>query len=98
MDGAITYNLFRHGTDPAIMCAVPNDKPVPAFITGPAWCFERTIPVDQEPADSFRPKLATTAVRFNGFYLYLALARAFHDPWLPTPSSPAPQGPERLAA
>src|SRR3954464_4072581 len=59
-DVVITYNPFRHGVDPAILCAVPNDRPVPAFITGPAWCFESTIPVDQEPAESFRPKLATT--------------------------------------
>jgi len=92
MSGAVTYNLFRHGIDPAILCAVPNDKPVPTFIVGPAWCFEKTVRIDEPPAESFRPTLATVAANLNGFYLFLAFRRAFHDPWLPAPSFP------RLAA
>jgi hypothetical protein len=98
MEGAITYNLFRQGLDPAILCAVANDEPVPAFIKGPSWCFERAIPIGEAPRDSFRPKLATTAASFNGFYLFLALGRAFHEPWQPMPNSPRPLLSERLAA
>jgi hypothetical protein len=95
MAGAFTYNVFQHGRDPAILCAVPNDKPVPAFISGPAWSFERAIPVGQDPSEGFRPKLAVTAESLNGFYLFLAFRRAFHDPWIVAPS---PAAAEPLAA
>jgi hypothetical protein len=48
MSGAVTYNIFRHGADPAILCAVPNDKSVPSFVAGPTWSFERAIPVGRK--------------------------------------------------
>jgi hypothetical protein len=95
MAGAVTYNLFQHGRDPAILCAVPSDQPVPAFIIGSAWSFERAIQVGQNATEGFRPKLAVTAESVNGFYLFLAFRRAFHDPWIVAPS---PAAPEPLAA
>jgi hypothetical protein len=95
MSGAVTYNIFRHGDDPAILCAVPNDKPVPSFVVGPAWSFERAIPVEEELTEGFRPKLARAASNLNGFYVCVAFRRAFHDPWIVAPS---PQQFEPLAA
>jgi hypothetical protein len=32
MSGGITYNVVRHGDDPAILCAVPNDRPLPSSL------------------------------------------------------------------
>jgi hypothetical protein len=72
----VTYNLFRQGRDPAVVCAVPNDKPVPGFIRGPAWVFDTTIALDSDPADGFDPRLAQTATNANGFYLFVASGRA----------------------
>jgi hypothetical protein len=89
MAGTVTYNVFQHGRDPAILCAVPNDKPVPAFINGPAWAFETAIQVGQSATEGFRPTLAVKAESLNGFYLFLAFGRAFHDPWNVAPSPAA---------
>jgi hypothetical protein len=82
MSAADTYNVFRHGDDPAILCAVPNDKPVPTFVVGPAWSFETAIQVEERMTEGFRAKLAMTASDLNGFYVFLAFSRAFHDPWI----------------
>jgi hypothetical protein len=79
MSGTVTYNLFRQGRDPAILCAVPNDKPVPAFIRGRAWSFERVIEVGGDSVEGFEPGLATAAADLNGFYLFLAFGRAFDE-------------------
>jgi hypothetical protein len=76
MDTEVTYNLFRQGRDPAIVCAVPNDKPVPRFIRGPAWVFESTMELQAEPSDGFEPGLARMAANANGFYLFVASDRA----------------------
>jgi hypothetical protein len=76
MDSEVTYNLFRQGRDPAIVCAVPNDKPVPDFIRGPAWVFESTMELEADPAGGFDATLAQTAANANGFYLFVASDRA----------------------
>ena len=34
-----TYNLFRRKGHAELVCAVPEDRPVPAFITGSLWQF-----------------------------------------------------------
>jgi len=98
MSCAVTYNLFRHRRDPAILCAVPNDKPVPAFISGGAWLFERVIQAGGEPVDSFEPALAEIAGNMNGFYLFLAIERAFDKPFLSVTNLRDMQLTERLAA
>jgi hypothetical protein len=76
MNGAVTYNLFRQGSDAAILCAVPNDKPVPAFVRGPAWVFDSTVTVGHGPAQGFEANLAKAAGDLNGFYVFLAPNRA----------------------
>jgi len=98
MSGTVTYNLFRQGRDPAILCAVPNDKPVPAFIRGRAWSFERVIEVGRDSVEGFEPELATTAGDLNGFYLFLAFGRAFDAPMLSIVSSRDSQPAQAMAA
>jgi hypothetical protein len=72
MDTEVTYNLFRQGRDPAIVCAVPNDKPVPRFIRGPAWIFESTMALGVDSEAGFDPTLAQAAANANGFYLFVS--------------------------
>src|SRR3954453_19834003 len=37
------YNLFRHKLIPDLLCAVPQDCPVPGFIEGSTWAFAGTV-------------------------------------------------------
>ena len=39
---ALRYNLFRRKWQPDLCCAVPEDQPVPSFITGESWDFGGT--------------------------------------------------------
>ena len=68
------YNLFRSKSLPDIVCAVPEDRPVPNFIDSDQWAFEQPLrPSDACPA-GFHEHAARAGVRFNGFYLFYALA------------------------
>jgi hypothetical protein len=65
-----TYNLFRSRRRPDLICAVPEDRPVPGFLDPGEWRFERTLrPLDMSPA-GFENRAAQAGVRFNGFYLF----------------------------
>ena len=65
-----TYNLFRNRQRPAILCAVPEDRPVPGFLNPGQWRFERALrPSDMSPA-GFEERAARIGVRFNGYYLF----------------------------
>jgi len=35
----LTYNLFRHKSEADLYCAVPEDRPVPTFLTRDAWAY-----------------------------------------------------------
>ena len=37
------YNLFRHRAKQELVCAVPEDCAVPAFIAEEAWEFDRKL-------------------------------------------------------
>jgi hypothetical protein len=70
------YNLFRNKQRPAIICAVPEDRPVPHFIDPEQWTFEQPLrPLETRPL-GFDRKAAHVGVRFNGFYLFYAVATA----------------------
>jgi hypothetical protein len=61
----LVYNLFRaRGRD--VVCAVPEDRPVPPFVHEPRWEFEGKVAEDQVRL----PRATNTAVRFNGFYIF----------------------------
>ena len=65
------YNLFRSTQPDGLVCAVPEERTVPPFVTGPHWQFGGRIS-DKETPLGFDKKAAKTGVRFNGFYLFQA--------------------------
>ena len=73
---ACTYNLFRNQEFPEIVCAVPEDCPVPAFIGPDQWTFDHPVRSVEDRPPGFHETDARTAVQFNGFYLFYALASA----------------------
>jgi hypothetical protein len=65
-----TYNLFRNRQRPELLCAVPENRPVPGFVVPGDWRFERALrPSDMGPP-GFEDRAAQVGVRFNGFYLF----------------------------
>jgi hypothetical protein len=64
------YNLFRNKRHSDILCAVPEDRCVPDFITGKAWSFDSKVTDRAQQPPGFDPEAAQVAVRFNGFYLF----------------------------
>lgn len=97
-----TYNLFRRKGRAELVCAVPEDRPVPAFITGALWEFGGKLAnADRDPF-AFNHKAAHASVRMNGFYLFQVtkpLAVSFPVRQRPgSPSTlqpPAPKPPAR---
>jgi hypothetical protein len=65
-----TYNLFRNKRRPDLLCAVPEDRPVPGFVIEEGWLFERPLHPSDIPPPGFHPRAASAGVRFNGFYLF----------------------------
>src|SRR4028119_2242904 len=59
------YNLFRSTQPDGLVCAVPEERTVPPFVTGPHWQFGGRIS-DKETPLGFDRKAAKTGVRFNG--------------------------------
>jgi hypothetical protein len=64
---ALRYNLFRPKGQPDLCYAVPEDQPVPSFITGESWDFGGTwggvLPLRGTPA------VAEPRVCRNGLHL-----------------------------
>ena len=69
MTASRRYNLFRRSAEPDILCAVPEDKPVPPFLVAPAWQYGGHINRDPAAVPDFRTRAVSSAIRFNGFYL-----------------------------
>ena len=68
------YNLFRRKQKPDVLCAVPEDRPVPAFINATGWDFAGKA---DEPATlplGFNQKAARVSVGRNGYYLFEAFS------------------------
>ncbi|WP_201274146.1 hypothetical protein [Microvirga brassicacearum] len=63
------YNAFRNREWPALICAVPQDRPVPDFITAEGW-FVQPPAADDQAGLKFREHLAQESAQLNGFYLY----------------------------
>jgi hypothetical protein len=68
------YNLFRSTQPDGLVCAVPEERSVPPFVTGPHWQFGGRIS-DKETPLGFDRKAAKTGVRFNGFYLFASFQK-----------------------
>lgn len=63
------YNLFRSTQPDGLVCAVPEERSVPAFLIAPQWQFSGRIDGQDAPL-GFDRQAAMTGVRFNGFYLF----------------------------
>ncbi len=68
------YNLFRNKDLPEIVCAVPEDRPVPEFIGPDHWIFEQPLRPSDTCPPGFQKAAAHAGVRFNGFYLFQVIA------------------------
>jgi hypothetical protein len=65
-----TYNLFCRADRDELICAVPEDRPVPSFITGPPWDFVGRVNGSVIGSLSFNHEAAEASVQWNGFYLF----------------------------
>jgi hypothetical protein len=71
VEGAMTnYNLFRRADRPELICAVPENRPVPAFIRGPPWDFVGRVRDRAIGSLRCNHEAAAASVRYNGFYLF----------------------------
>ncbi len=69
-----TYNLFRNKQRPALLCAVPEHRPVPNFLNPEQWIFEQALRTSDPSSPGFKSRAAQAGVRFNGFYLFQVTA------------------------
>jgi hypothetical protein len=64
------FNLFRHKLTSDLICAVPEDYPVPGFLNASTWTFTGKASEPTTIPRGFRSKAAETGVRLSGFYLF----------------------------
>jgi hypothetical protein len=64
------YNLFRRADRVELVCAVPEDRPVPDFVQGPAWQFGGRVEGAAIGSSRFNREAAEASVRYNGFYFF----------------------------
>ena len=65
-----TYNLFCRADRNELICAVPEDRPVPSFITGPPWDFVARVQESVIETMGYDHDAAEVSVQWNGFYLF----------------------------
>jgi PAS domain-containing protein len=68
------YNLFRNKQRPEILCAVPEDRPIPRFVDREQWTYAGSLQPQDHRLSGFHDKAASAGVRFNGFYLFQVTA------------------------
>jgi hypothetical protein len=64
------YNLFRSTRSADLLCAVPEDYPVPAFINGQGWVFAGKLAEPSAAPLGFEWTSAGAVVPLTGFYLF----------------------------
>jgi len=65
-----TYNVFRRKGRAELVCAIPEDRMVPDFITGASWEFGGKLENADRHPFAFNHEAADASVRVNGFYLF----------------------------
>jgi hypothetical protein len=70
------YNLFRNKDARELFCAVPEHRCVPPFLTAEDWAFECKLTAGGLRQPGFHEEAARVGVRFNGFYIFQAIAAA----------------------
>jgi hypothetical protein len=68
--GLRVYNLFRSAQAPDLYCAVPEDRPLPPFISEDAWTYSGRVDESVYVPNGFQPPAAIWASRFNGCYIF----------------------------
>lgn len=63
-----------------ILCAVPEDRPVPGFLKAQAWDFGGKLDRPRAILRGFDEHAAEIGVHLNGFYLFQIVAPASHPP------------------
>jgi hypothetical protein len=71
----LPFNLFRSRDPNGLFCAVPEERSVPAFLTGQQWTFSGRLDEGEKAPLGFDAKAAAAGVRFNGFYLFAGFGR-----------------------
>lgn len=66
----LAYNLFRHNDEAGLYCAVPQDRPVPTFLTGDKWDYARLA--EAGALSGFDADTARASAEADGFYLFRA--------------------------
>ena len=64
------FNLFRLKLEPDLLCAVPEDHPVPGFVKGCTWAFVGKLSAASATPAGFNERAAAASVRFSGFYIF----------------------------
>lgn len=65
-----TYNLFCRKGHAALVCAIPEDWPVPAFIMAELWVYGGKLETSDVDPSAFNHETADASVRLIGFYLF----------------------------
>ncbi len=73
-EGMSAYNLFQNTQLDGLVCAVPEERSVPAFVISPRWQFSGRLDGEEAPL-GFDREAAMTGVRFNGFYLFASFPK-----------------------
>jgi hypothetical protein len=95
------YNLFRYRSAPDLLCAVPEERPVPSFLDGRVWAYAGTLQGTDPPPSGFLRTEAEVGAWLNGFYLFEAIGRTAREA-SSAASEPAPRsgrrapGPDRF--
>jgi len=69
-----TFNLFRNRQRPQLVCAVPEDRPVPSFVLAEDWLFDGHLRPSEALPAGFSARAASLGVQYSGFYLFHLLA------------------------
>ncbi|WP_288587233.1 hypothetical protein [uncultured Methylobacterium sp.] len=75
-----TFNLFRRRAEPDLVCTVPNDFPVPAFLASGAWSYAGSLCAVSPPPPGFRTEMAEHGAETCGFHLFQQLPAGVAPP------------------
>src|SRR3954452_1182140 len=69
------FNVFRTKLD-CMWCAVPEHLPVPWFVKGNVWVYDRKLEAEGPLPTGFIRRASIIAIRYNGFYLFQVFDRS----------------------
>jgi hypothetical protein len=75
----LIYNLFRHKDKVDLYCAVPEDRPVPPFLTEDQWEYMRSL--DTITLPDFGASIVSRLTEEDDFLLFQPEQRPASDWW-----------------